>query len=63
MTSKPLPVDVEQPRMMERLLLLHFIEHRSGCRVPLAQPVGELAINPAVFLFKRDGESEDLLLG
>ena len=48
--------------MVPRLLLLHLVEHGRRLRVALAQSVGELAVDAAVFFLERDGEREDLAL-
>ena len=63
MLSEALPEHVQQARVVRRLLLLHLVEHRCGCRVAFAETIRKLAIDAAVFFLERDGECEDFRFG
>src|SRR5579871_6319474 len=61
--AETLAKDLNQPRAMRRLFLLHLVEHcrRRGER--LAQSIGEVAVDAAVLFLERDREREDFRFG
>ena len=52
---------LEQHVAVADLLLRHFVVHFRGLRVAVAEPVGERAVNPVVFVFVGDGQRQDFL--
>ena len=56
-------IEFEQTGTVVRFFGLHAIEQACRGGIALTQTLCEIAVNPAIFFFKRDGESEDFAFG
>src|SRR5579875_3560176 len=63
MLPKALPVSLSQAAAVSGFFRLHFLEHLGRGRIGLPQAFGEVSVNPAVFLFERDGQGKNLSFG
>ena len=55
--------ELDEARTVLRLFLLHLLENPGGrCKI-LAQPVGEVGVNPAVLLLEGDRKRQNLAFG
>src|SRR5262249_48379586 len=62
MVAEALLVLVEQCATVAVFFLLHVAEHRGSRGVIGLETLGEIAVNAAVFLFRRNGDGENLTL-
>ena len=60
--AEPLAEQLDQHPAMAALLLGHGVEHLGRGRVGVAQPFGEIAVDPPVLLLERDRQRQDLAL-
>src|SRR5580704_652856 len=60
--AKALPVHFNQALTMAVFLRLHILKHFRRCGISLAQPFGEIAVDPPVFFFQLDRQRQNFLL-
>ena len=59
MLAETLAVGFNQAVPVLRLLLAHFIKQLGGVRVVAAQAVSKVAVDAAIFFFKRNSERQN----
>ena len=55
------PIQLDQPMPMPILLGPHLLEHLGRGRIIFFHRVGEVGVNPGIFLFQRDGQRKQFL--
>ena len=61
--AKLVPKEFDEAPPVVRFFASHAVEHRRRSRKVLTETLGEIGIDPLVFFFKRDGQSENLAVG
>jgi hypothetical protein len=60
--TKLLPIPLDEPPTVARLVAAHGIKHRSRCREILLEAFGKIGVNAFVLFFKRNDQRQNLVL-